>query len=288
MFICAVVDNHFIYHIFDQEQAPTPWGLLPRQLGLEIWFSAVRDKSLGVFIAYAYRYLILRSPDLNVCVKVLLILVALVMLASAAALGDSEEAATSLEPGESIAIAIENTDGEDIWIECEVSVLAGPEVCVWFTDEEGYTEFYTPPEDLFTYYPDHSIEDTSYYNESWAWSEQGIFYVIIDNTAEDEMVNVQYTVTWEPYSFSSLFVVAIIAIILVIVIVIVVVLAMVTIKRTEVMAKEAKAEEERRAFEAARPEPPKPYPEWVVSESMRELEDDDATGWDPSGDEPRD
>jgi hypothetical protein len=224
---------------------------------------------------------------------VLVGLVTLVLLASGPALADHEEAAVSLEPGESVAIAIDNADGEDLWLEYEVNVLAGPEVDVWFTDEEGYTQFYTPSEDFFTYYPDHSIEGTSYANESWAWSERGLFYLIIDNDSGDEGVNVQYTVDWEPYSFSILLVASLIAIILVVMVTVVILVFYTTLKRAQAKEEELKVEEARAEdvgteWDEGRPRPPTPYPEWVVEASMRDLTDDDATGWDPSRDEPRD
>jgi hypothetical protein len=225
--------------------------------------------------------------------SIVLFVIIIALLASGPSAGEHEEAALVLEPGESIAIAIDNTEGEDIWIESDVRVLTGPEVNVWFTDEQGYTQFYTPPGDLFTFYPEHSMEDTTYLNESWAWSEVGIFYLIIENDSGDETANVQYMVTWEPYALNAILWIALVAVILVIMVVVVVMVFYATVKRAQAKEAELKAEEARAADEGTewddgRPRPPAPYPEWVVEASMREMEDDDATGWDPSEDEPED
>jgi hypothetical protein len=75
----------------------------------------------------------------------------------------------------------------------------------------------------------------------------------------------------------------------------VIVLALLVAKR-EAAAREAKRTsteptEAPTADTEGPPEPPKPYPEWVVRSSMEEtgsVHEDDAGGWDPGRDEPRD
>jgi hypothetical protein len=222
----------------------------------------------------------------------------LVLLASSYAFAETEEDTVRLLHGDALAIAIDNTAGEDLWIEYHVEVVDGPDVNVWFTDEEGYTEFFDDIVATFSYYPDHSDNETSFAEDAFSWDDEGIFYVIIDNDQNDarfQNVSVEYNVTWEPYGFESMFLVATLSLIIVIVIVVILILVLFTVKRGQIMAEEAKrAEEEDRTSEHTaseddgRPQPPEPYPEWVVKGSKDGGLDDDASGWDPARDEPED
>ena len=219
--------------------------------------------------------------------------VVLLVLVTTPVLGEAEEGTVRLGPGETVYVTIDNTGWEDLWLEYQVSVHDGPAVNVWFTGEEGYTEFYDPHETSFSYYPEHSVEETSHVEKDFSWDNEGIFYLIVDNrhnVGNDHNVTVEYNVTWESHEFDGFFLVSLIAIIVVIMIVVVLLVVMMTFRKAQ-LVEEARKEEARKEGErdgSGRPRPPEPYPEWVVAASMRDLAEDDATGWDPSRDEPED
>ena len=221
-----------------------------------------------------------------------------VLLSSSPVLAGEESGTTMLEDGDVWAVAIDNTAVEELWVEYEVRVLEGPPINVWFTNEDGRKAFFDEDASRFHYYIDGSVEETTYADESFYCDEEGVFYVVIDNdlnVAEGQAVWVEYAVTWEVSEFDSFFLVSLIAIIVVIMVVIVVLVALVTVRRTQLMAEvqrtgegQADGQEDEDA-EEGRPRPPEPYPEWVVSASTGDgVDDDDATGWDPSRDEPGD
>ena len=225
--------------------------------------------------------------------------VALVLILSAPGLvlAEMEEDSVTLGPGDSCVITISNDGGEDLWIEYEVRVVEGPNINVWFVPIQGLLEYNNLSTSSFTYYPLHSAEETAHAEETWAWDEVGVYYLIIDNAynaAEGQNVTVEYTVTWEDYSLVSLFLFPII-IIAIVIIVVVIVIALLVAKR-EAAVREAKRvktdiEEGPSIIIEEPPEPPEPYPEWVVRSSIEgtgSIDDDDAEGWDPGRDEPRD
>ncbi len=236
-----------------------------------------------------------------------------ILLVSSPVLAVTEEGRVRLEDGGSLAIAIDNTAGEDLWIEYEVRVLEGPDINVWFTDGEGHMAFHDANATSFSYYPSNSVEVTTYAEDSWSWDEEGLFYVIIDNGlygAHGQNVTVEYTVTWETYSLDTLFLLSTLVILIIVIIVVMIVVALLVAKREAAVreAKRASSSTEERPFTATperpvaaaeertvaatpegRPEPPEPYPEWMVRASMDgKLDDDDASGWDPGRDEPND
>ena len=220
-----------------------------------------------------------------------------ILLVSSPVLAVTEEGTVRLDDGDFLAFAIDNSAGEDLWIEYEVRVLDGPDINVWFTDEEGCHDFLDANATSFSYYPGNSVEGTSYAEDSWSWDEEGLFYVIIDNDkngAIGQGVTVEYTITWETYDLDTLLLFPILIIIIVIIVVVMIVLALLVAKREEAV-REAKKDSdatEERPFTAkveGRPEPPEPYPEWIVEASTGgHLDDDDASGWDPGRDEPKD
>ncbi len=221
----------------------------------------------------------------------------LILLVSSPVLAWTEDGTVRLDAGDSLAFAIDNTAGEDLWIEYEVRVLDGPDIDVWFTDEVGCQDFYDANATTFSYYPDHSVSGTTYAEDSWSWNKEGLFYVILDNDHNDALglgVTVEYTVTWETNTLDTLLLFPILIIIIIIIIVLVIVLALLVAKREAAVreAKRASTATEERSFtttEDGRPEPPEPYPEWVVRDSMDgQLDNDDASGWDPGRDEPED
>lgn len=222
----------------------------------------------------------------------------LILLAQGLALAETEEDSVKLDPGDSWVITISNDAGEDLWIEYEVRVVEGPNINVWFVPIQGLLEYNNLSTSTFTYYSLHSAEETAHAEEYWAWDEVGVYYLIIDNAynaAEGQNVTVGYTVTWESYDLDPLFLFPIIIIVIIMITVIVIVVALLVAKR------EAEAREAKRAktdieegpsiiIIEGPPEPPEPYPEWVVRSSMEGTGsiDDDAEGWDPEKDEPRD
>lgn len=221
----------------------------------------------------------------------------LILLAHGPALADTYENTIKLTAGDSWEIVIDNKAGEDLLIEYEVRVIEGPNINVWFTPAEGYFQFLNASATSFSHYPSHSMEETAYAEHSWAWGDEGVYYIIIDNTFNEhagQNVTVEYTVTWDSYNLDPLFLFPII-IIAIVIIVVVIVMALLVAKR-EAAVREAKRTSTDTATAPTTttkgpPEPPEPYPEWVVRSSVEgtgSIDDDDAEGWDPGRDEPRD
>ncbi len=225
-------------------------------------------------------------------------LVLLCLMASGPALALEEGGTAVVRAGDALAFEINNTEGDDLWIEYEVEVLEGPPVNVWFVDQEGHDEFFDREVGTFSYYPAHTRKESTFANHSFSWDNADVFYVIIDNIGNDasgQNATVEYTITWETYTFGEFYLLMFMVLVIVIIIVVVVALvALVTVKKAQAEADERQAEAAREASDAwddeesDRPRPPEPYPEWVVAASMQGSGDDDATGWDPSQDEPED
>lgn len=230
----------------------------------------------------------------------------LILLAQGLSLAETEEDRVTLGPGDAWEITIDNDAGEDLWIEYEVRVVEGPPINVWFVPVGGLMEYHNASATSFTFYSLHSVEETTYANESWFWSEEGVYFVIIDNhfnMAEDQEVTVEFSVSWETIGFDLMIMFSIVIAIVIIIIVLVIVIALMVAKR-EAAARKAEMDDplaievrppdaiEKRPSVVPKkpPEPPKAYPEWVVKASMEETghSDDDAEGWDPGRDEPRD
>lgn len=225
-------------------------------------------------------------------------LVILFLMASSPVQAFEEGGTVVLESGDALAFEIDNTEGEDLWIEYEVFVLQGPPVNVWFVDQEGHDDFFDREVGTFSYYPAHTQKETTYANESFSWDNSDVFYVIIDNVNNDAIgqnATVEYTIVWETYEFGEFYMVMFMVLMIVVIIVVVVALvALMAVRKAQAEADQRQAEAAKEASDAwddeesDRPQPPEPYPEWVVESSMRELAMDDATGWDPSQDEPED
>ncbi len=221
----------------------------------------------------------------------------MLLMASGQALATEEGGTAYLEAGDTLVIEINNTAGDDLWIEYEVRVVAGPPVNVWFTDREGHDQFFANELGTFSYIPSHTQRGVTFANDSFSWDEADVFYVIIDNwkSASGQNATVDYGVTWEVYDFDAIFLYIMIALIIVIIVVVTVLVVFLNVRKVQAEADVRQAEAAREASTAwdddddGRPQPPEPYPEWVVKASMDgDLEDDGATGWDPSRDEPRD
>ncbi len=218
----------------------------------------------------------------------------LILLAQGPALADTYENTITLTAGDSWEIVIDNKAGEDLWIEYEVRVIEGPRINVWFTSARGYFQFLNASFTTFSHDPNHSVKETAYAEHSWAWGDEGVYYIIIDNTRNEhagQNVTVEYTVTWDSYSLDPLVLFPII-IIAIVVIVVVIVLALLVAKREAAVRKAKRTSADTAKAPTATtkgpPEPPEPYPEWVVRSSMEgagSIDDDDAEGWDPRRDE---
>jgi hypothetical protein len=247
----------------------------------------------------------MRANQARTVWTIVLGLVALMLLASSPVLGEEESGTTTLEGGESLAIAVNNSVGENLWVEYTVRVIEGPSVNVWVLDEAGHRAYFDDNLSRFSYYNDESVEESTYAEESFYWDDAGTFYVVIDNefnVAVNQTARVEYTVTWEVSEFDATLLYLLIGLIVVIIVVVTVLVAFMTVKRAQVMTEAKKAEEERvvesrfdetgaeedQVVDGGPPRPPAPYPKEVVEASMRRLDDDDATGWDPSRDEPVD
>jgi uncharacterized protein YrzB (UPF0473 family) len=224
--------------------------------------------------------------------------VLLVLVASGPTLASEEGGTAYLGTGDTVVIEIDNTQGDSLWIEYEVRVVEGPPVNVWFTDQEGRDQFFALELGTFNYYPSHSQREVTLAEDSFSWDEADVFYVIIDNwknNATGQNATVDYSVTWETYDFDAIFLYLMIGLIIVIVVVVTVMVVFINVRKAQAEADVRQAEAAREASTAwdddddGRPQPPGPYPEWVVKASLKDgLEEDDATGWDPSRDEPGD
>jgi len=219
----------------------------------------------------------------------------LVLQASGPALGEVESGTVTLEDGEALFVAFDSEGGNDLWVEYQVRVLEGPPVNVWVLDEDGLTEFFDDNASVFSYHSDESVRETMSTDEAFYWYDTGTYYVVVDNDfndAEGQSVTVEFTVSWEEVDIDETLFIAIGIIVAVVVALIIVVMFVVMMRKVQGAIEAQKAEEapamEGDTLDDGRPRPPEPYPEWVVAGSMRGMEDDDATGWDPSRDEPED
>jgi hypothetical protein len=218
--------------------------------------------------------------------------IVLLLLAAAPALAGEESGTTTLEDGETLDIAIDNPDGDYLRIDYAVRVLEGPTINVWVLDEEGLKDFRDENASRFSYWNDGSHEEVSTVGNHFYFDDVGGLYLVIDNDfndAEGQSVLVEYTVTWEDAEYDTTMIVLLVALIVIIMVAIVIIVAVLAIKRAQLVQEAQKAEEGREsepewdATDRGRPRPPEPYPAAVVEASTRRgMEDDDATGWDPS------
>ncbi len=104
---------------------------------------------------------------------------------------------------EYIDIKIDNTEGGDLNIAYDVEVANGSAVNVYFVDEQGYDDYVDPLVANFTYYVSYSDLNTKDTDKDWTWSEEGNFYVIIENAGLTSMdtSEVRYEVTWSTSSW---------------------------------------------------------------------------------------
>jgi hypothetical protein len=126
-----------------------------------------------------------------------------VLLASTPALAGEEKGTDTLEFLEYVDVMIDNTDGKTMRVHYSVEVTAGVNVNVYFMDKEGYDDYKDPLVMNLSYYPGHSVLDTKGAERTFTWSEEGEFYLVIDNTGFSSMdtATVDYDVTWSSGGF---------------------------------------------------------------------------------------
>ena len=227
----------------------------------------------------------------------LVVIVIILLLTACPVLGESESGTATVLAGDHLVFEVDHTANESFWMSYEVQVLEGPPINVWFVDEEGYRDFSDENASTFSYQSNLSHQEVFSAEESFYLWSKGTHYLIFDNDrnlAEGEAVKVTYSITWGASDFDFLLVGGLaLATVMVIIVVVVVLLVLVKRQQSEANIKQAMAAKEvmeaRRGDRSGKPRPPKPYPDWVVEASLKgEFEDDDATGWDPSRDEPGD
>lgn len=133
----------------------------------------------------------------------LFVLIAL-LLTSVPALGGKEVGTETLAINDSIDFHIDASDGGPTDIAYEVVVTDGPEIDVFFMDAECYESFLVG--DPFEYYIDMSVLGTQDAKKEWTWSQEGEFYIVIDNTfaatkppLDEGNVTLTYVVEWEAW-----------------------------------------------------------------------------------------
>lgn len=99
-----------------------------------------------------------------------------------------------------IDVKIDNTDGGSLVIKYDVEVTEGVAVNVYFVNQQGYDDFVDILVVNFTYYVSYSVLNTKDAEKEWTWSNEGTFYVIIENAGDSSMdtTTVNYKVTWSP------------------------------------------------------------------------------------------
>ena len=135
---------------------------------------------------------------------VLALAMVLVLVLAGAANAKKEEGTETVGVGDHIAIEIENSGDGDLDVRYFIAVTEGPAIDIFFMDEESYAEYLN--EDDFDYYPEYSTLDTTFVDKTFVWDEQGVYYVVIDNTLsgtlppeppEEQNATLRYIVTWE-------------------------------------------------------------------------------------------
>jgi hypothetical protein len=131
-----------------------------------------------------------------------LFLTALLLLSGAASAG-KEKGTETLEWGDTVAVLIDNTDGELLEIQYEVSVPEGVPVNVYFVDAEDLDAFNDPESSNLSYYKDHSVVGTRDAVMVFDWDTKGVFYVVIFNPGPTTSDNatVEYEVSWDVKAF---------------------------------------------------------------------------------------
>jgi len=128
----------------------------------------------------------------------------LILVLAGASNAKKEEGDEVLEAGDHIAVGMENSGEGDLDVRYFIVVTDGPSVDVFFMDEESYANYLNETD--FDYYPEYSVLDTTYVDKSFVWDEQGVYYVVIDNTDSgtllpeppaEQNATLRYIVTWD-------------------------------------------------------------------------------------------
>jgi hypothetical protein len=114
-------------------------------------------------------------------------------------MADSVESSAILKMGDTVAITIDNTDGNPLNISYDVLCYEEIPISVYFVDAQGYDDYYDPGADSFDYYSEFSIRDSVHPVMEWTFEEEGVFFIIIANDHHlnpGHTVTVRYEVNW--------------------------------------------------------------------------------------------
>lgn len=133
----------------------------------------------------------------------LALLVIASLLVAGVAAGERKEGDDVLVAGEHLAFSIELEEGEEVEVRIFVAVTDGPKIDVFWISEDGYKD-YQFDED-FNHYVDYSVVGTRNVDTTFTWDGEGIYFVVIDNTASETVppvdpeysnATLHYVVTW--------------------------------------------------------------------------------------------
>ncbi|NOQ54698.1 MAG: hypothetical protein GQ558_08870, partial [Thermoplasmata archaeon] len=130
---------------------------------------------------------------------VVAVTVALVLTTVASSVHAGEDSGTeTLAFMEHVAVEIDGTDGST-QVTWDIEVTDGVPVNVLFMPEEGYEEYVDPMEYEFSYYPDHSKNNTMEFRKTVTVNEGIVYYLVIENVGYSSMdiSTVEYDVTWD-------------------------------------------------------------------------------------------
>ncbi len=123
----------------------------------------------------------------------------LVTLLAPPALAGESSGTRTIAVDDPLVVEILFYDGISISIFYDVSVLSGPPINVLFLDESDYTEYISPEYDEFSYYSAHSHLNTDSAYDSFTWSDEGTYYIVVEHGPNllDDASLVEFDVTWE-------------------------------------------------------------------------------------------
>lgn len=125
--------------------------------------------------------------------------VAIVLLSLGAGLVSAEAGRTYLRDGEHLAVPINKTGDDHLWVRMSMLVIEGPPINVWVTDEEGYQQYLDDNRSSFDVYVNHSAGEVHSHETWFTLHENGTTYVVFDNDrnlAEGQWVRFEYSVSW--------------------------------------------------------------------------------------------
>jgi hypothetical protein len=122
----------------------------------------------------------------------------------------ADSGTNTLEKGEYQIFPYEYSSFFDLDVSYFVEVTEGPRIDVFVTNEDGHQQFLSSASQEFIHYPDASTLNVYKVEKEATFSENGKYYVIIDNSfrgtdppSEDGRVTYNYSVEYNEFPFST-------------------------------------------------------------------------------------